>query len=76
MLFNYGKCKCVHTGHGKLDSNYTMGDTFLGTTVKEKDIGATITADMTVSQQCGIAASKGNQIVGLIMINITYKEKI
>ena len=42
----------------------------------EKYIGATITADMTVSQQCDIAASKGNQIVGLIRINITYKEKI
>ena len=30
---------------------------------------------MTVSQQCGIAASKGNHNLGLIMRNITYKEK-
>ena len=36
MLFN-GKCKCLHTGHGYLDVNYKMGDTFLGTTVNEKD---------------------------------------
>ena len=28
-----------------------------------------------VSEQCGIAASKGNQILGLIRRNITYKEK-
>ena len=30
---------------------------------------------MTVSEQCGIAASKGNQIIWLIRRNIAYKEK-
>ena len=52
-----------------------MGDTVLGTTVKEKDIGVTIIADMKVSEQCGIAASKGNQILELIRRNIKYKGK-
>ena len=33
--------------------NY-MGDTVLGTTVKEKDLGVTISADMKVSEQCGL----------------------
>ena len=75
MLFNFGiQCKCLHTGHGNLDVNYKMGDTVLGTTVKEKDLVA-ISADMKVSEQCGIAASKDNQILGLIMRNIIYKEK-
>ena len=31
MLFNFGKCKCLHTGHGNLDVNYNMGDTVLDT---------------------------------------------
>ena len=75
MLFNFGKCKCLHTGHGNLDVNYKMEDTVLGTTVKEKDLGVTISADMKVLEQCGIAASNGNQILGLIRRNITYKEK-
>ena len=75
MLFNFGKCKCLHTGHGNLNVNYKMGDTVLGTTVKEKDLGVTISADMKGSEQCGIAASKGNQILGLIRRNITYKGK-
>ena len=75
MLFNFGKCKCLHTGHGNLNVNYKMGDTVLGTTVKEKDLGVKISADMKVSEQCGIAASKGNQILGLIRRNITYKGK-
>ena len=75
MLFNFGKCKCLHTGHGNLNVNYKMGDTVMGTTVKEKDLGVTISADVKVSEQCGIAASKGNQILGLIRRNITYKGK-
>ena len=44
-----------------MNVNYKMGATVLGTTVKEKDL-VTISADMKVSEQCGIAASKGNQI--------------
>ena len=55
MLFNFGKCKCLHTGHGNLDVIYKMGDIFLGTTVKEKDLGVIISTDMKVSEQCSIA---------------------
>ena len=75
MLLNFGKYKCLHTGQVDFEVNYKMGDIILGTTVKEKDLGVTISADMKVSEQCGISASKGNQILRLIMKNITYKEK-
>ena len=64
MLVNFGKCKCLHTGHGNLDINYSMGDTVLGTTVKEKDLGITTSADMKVSEQCGMATLNSNQILG------------
>ena len=74
MLFNFGKCKCIHIGHGNMDEEYTMGDAVLGRTTQEKDLGLTFSADMKVSEQCGIAASKGNQILGLISRTITYKE--
>ena len=75
MLLNFGKCKCLHTGHRNLNISYNMGDTALGTTVEEMDLGITISADMKVLEQCGIAASRGNKILGLIRRNITYKEK-
>ena len=55
MLFNFGKCKCLHTGHGNLGVNCKMGDTVLGITVKEKDLGVTVSTDMKVSEQCVIA---------------------
>ena len=44
MLLNFGKCKCLHTGHGNLDVYYKMGDNVLGTTVQEKDLGIIIRA--------------------------------
>ena len=55
--------------------NYEMGGAILSKTAKEKDLGVTMNASMKVSEQCRIAASKGNQILGMIRINITYKEK-
>ena len=75
MLFNFGKCNCLHTGHGNLNINYNMEVTVLGTTVKENDLGKTISTNTKVSEQCGIAASKGNKNIGLITSNIVYKEK-
>ena len=30
MLFNFGKCKCIHIGHGYMDEEYKMGDVVLG----------------------------------------------
>ena len=51
-----------------------MGGTVLSTTLKENDLRLTISADMKVSEQCGIAAAKGNQMFGLIRRNKVYKE--
>ena len=74
MLFNFGKCKCLHTGPGNTGMNYLMGGTILCKTVKKKYSGVSMNANMRVSEQCRIAASKGNQALGMIRRNITYKE--
>ena len=75
MLFNFGKCKCLHTGHDNEVAQYITGGNVLNTTIKEKDLGLTISVDVKVSEQCGIAAAKGNQILGIIRRNIVYKKK-
>ena len=54
--------------------HYAMGGTILSKTVKEKDLGVSMNANMKVSEQCIIAASKGNQVLGMIRRNITYKD--
>ena len=66
LLFNFVKCKCIHTGHGNEDAQYTKGDIVQNNTIKEKGLGLTICADMKLPEQCGIAASKGNPIFLLI----------
>ena len=40
-----------------------MGDTVLGSTVKEMDLGITLSADMKDSEQFCIAATKGSVIL-------------
>ena len=55
--------------------NYEMGGNILSKTVKEKNLGVTINANMKVSEQCRIAASQGNQVLGMIRRNITYQDK-
>ena len=46
MLLNFGKCKCIHIGHGNMDEEYNMGDAVLGRSTQEKDLGVTFRADM------------------------------
>ena len=43
--------------------------------MKEKCLGVSMNANMKVSEQCIIAASKSNQVLGMIRRNITYNEK-
>ena len=74
ILLNFGKCKCIHVGHGNMNKEYKMGDAVLGRTT-QKDLGVTFSANMKVSEQCGIAASKRNQSLGLISRTIMYKKK-
>ena len=58
MLFNFGKCKCLHTGPGNTGLKYEMGGTILSKTVKEKGLGVSLNANMKVSEQCRIAARR------------------
>ena len=55
---------------GNASMTYQMGGTSLSITVKEKDLGVTMNANMKVSEQCRIAASTGNQVFGMIRRNL------
>ena len=68
MLFDFQKC--LYARHGNTGVNYEMGGTILCKTVKEKDFGVKINANMKVSEQRRIAASKGNQILGMIRSSV------
>ena len=49
MLFNFGKCKCLHTGSGNAGMIYDMGGTILSKTVEENYLAVTMNANMKVS---------------------------
>ena len=49
MIFNFGNCKCLHTGSINTCMNYEMGGTILSKTVKENDLGVTMNANMNES---------------------------
>ena len=51
-----------------------LGGTIVCKTVKDKDVGVSMKANMKVAEQCKIAASKGNPVLGMISRNITFKE--
>ena len=55
--------------------NIKWGMLYNGRTTQEKDLGVTFSVDMKVSEQCRIAASKGNKILGLIRRTVMYEEK-
>ena len=59
-----------------MDEEYKMEDAVLGRTTQEKDLGVTFSADIKVSEQCRIAALKGNQILGLIRRTITKEKQL
>ena len=47
----------MHTGPGNTGMNYETGGSILSKTVKEKDLGVSMNANMKVSEQCRSAAS-------------------
>ena len=47
MLLHFGKCKCIHIGHGNMDEEYKVGYAVLGRTTQAKDLGITFIADMS-----------------------------
>ena len=63
---DYERATFLHTG-----MNYETGGTILSKTVREKYLGVSMNDNMKVSEQCRIAASTGNQVLGMIRRNIT-----
>ena len=75
MLLNNDKCKCLHIGQTNAKTNQLINKTVLLSKEREKDVGVIVSSDMKVSEKCGIAAKKENQILGLIRRNIAYRDK-
>ena len=60
MNFNREKCKVLHLGRRNEMHKYRMGDTWLESGICEKDLGVLVDNKLNMSQQCDMAAKKGN----------------
>lgn len=75
MTFNLEKCNVMHLGNKNPEVVYEMNGKALGVVSEEKDLGVIISKDLKVSKQCGVAAKKGFQILGLISRSFVCREQ-
>ena len=76
MTFNSDKYKCLCIRQGNPNSTYKMGNVNTGTVGKEKDLWLTLSGNLNVSEQCGVAASKANELLKLIRKHVVHIKQI
>uniref|UniRef100_A0A803T2T7 Reverse transcriptase domain-containing protein n=1 Tax=Anolis carolinensis TaxID=28377 RepID=A0A803T2T7_ANOCA len=75
MKFNRDKCKILHFGRKNGMQRYRMGDTWLDSSTREKDLGVLVDNKLNMSQQCDAAAKKANGILACINRGIASRSR-
>ena len=75
MLFDIDKCIVLHMGGKNQTQRYELGGKELKSVEQERDLGIIIHQNGKTAAQCTVAASKTNQVLGMIRRNIKWKIK-
>lgn len=76
MLFNLDKCVVMHLGTTNTNHTYHLNGHELKSTVCEKDLGVHIHSSLKPSVHIAEIVKKANQILGLLLKSVTYRDKI
>jgi len=76
MKFNKGKCRILHLGRNNSMHRYMLRASHLESNFAEKDLGVLVDNQLTLSQQCSLAAKAANGILVCIRQSTVSKSDI
>ena len=75
MKFNESKCCVVHIGNNNDKKDYVMNGVNLFKSTAEKDLGVLVDENLSFNEHVNAVTKKANQIAGMILYNITNRDK-
>ena len=75
MKSNKDKCRVLHPVRNNPMHQYRLGADWLGSSSAERDLGVLVDNELTMSQQCALAAKKVNGILGCIKKSVASRSR-